>query len=114
MASLTKSETKKYLDRLKEMSDEDIKINGDFIRLTAESAYCLIKQWEGIIIKKRRQQNQHSEKKKGHWIPYYTISEYTDIFTCSCCKNNTTHPYPTENPDEYLFCPYCGAEMTLK
>lgn len=53
MATLPKCEVKKRLDRIREMSDEDIKINTDFIRETAESAFCLIKQWEGIVIKKR-------------------------------------------------------------
>ena len=49
-----KHETKKRLDRIREMSDEEIAINADFIRETAESAFCLIKQWDGIIIKYKK------------------------------------------------------------
>ena len=49
--TLKKHETKKRLDRICEMSDEEIAINADFIRETAESAFCLIRQWDGIIIK---------------------------------------------------------------
>ena len=49
-----KHETKKRLDRIREMSDEEIAINADFIRETAESAFCIIKQWDGIIIKYKK------------------------------------------------------------
>ena len=43
--------TKKNLDSIREMSDEDIALNAQFIRATAESALCLINQWDGIIVK---------------------------------------------------------------
>ena len=52
--TLPKYETKKRLDTIREMSDEEIAINADFIRETAESAFCLIRQWDGIIIKYKK------------------------------------------------------------
>ena len=52
MGTLAKNETKKRLMRITEMNDTEIEINADYIRTTAESAYCLIRQWEGIVCKK--------------------------------------------------------------
>ena len=49
-----KHETKKRLDAITEMSDEEIAINADFIRATAESAFGLICQWDGIIRKYKK------------------------------------------------------------
>lgn len=52
------------------------------------------------------------QPKTGHWIPWQPNSDgWSETFTCSYCRNNTKHPYPTKIPDEYLFCPYCGAKM---
>ena len=48
---MTKSETKKNLEEIKEMSAEEIADNPAFIKKTAESALCLIREWEGIKTK---------------------------------------------------------------
>jgi len=49
-----KHETKRRLDAIKGMTDEEIASNAEFIRATAESALCLINQWDGIIVKCRK------------------------------------------------------------
>lgn len=53
--TFSKHVTKKNLDSIREMTDREIAINADFIRKTAESALCLIQQWDGIIIKYKKQ-----------------------------------------------------------
>ena len=55
---------------------------------------------------------KEQQPKTGCWIPWQPDSYVgSETFTCSYCRNNTKHPYPTKTPDEYLFCPYCGAKM---
>lgn len=43
---MTKSEVKNALDEIRDMSDEEIADNGNFIRKVAEEAYALIKNLE--------------------------------------------------------------------
>lgn len=43
---MTKSEVKKALDEIRDMNDDEIAINGIFIRKTAEEAFALIKNLE--------------------------------------------------------------------
>lgn len=52
--TFTKSVTKTRLDSIREMTDEEITINAQFIRETAESALCLISQWDWIITKYKK------------------------------------------------------------
>ena len=55
---------------------------------------------------------EQPQQKTGRWNPYRQDSfGWCEVFTCSHCKQNTKHPYPTKRPDEYLYCPYCGAKM---
>ena len=49
-----KCETKKRLDSIAEMSDDEIAINANFIRETASAAVGLIRQWDGIIRKYKK------------------------------------------------------------
>ena len=49
-----KCETKKRLDSIAEMSDDEIAINANFIRETASAAVGLIRQWDGIIQKYKK------------------------------------------------------------
>ena len=43
---MNKSEVKEALDVIRDMSDEDIAINGSYIRKIAEEAFALIKNLE--------------------------------------------------------------------
>ena len=43
---MTKSEVKNALDEIRDMSDEEIADNGNYIRKVAEEAYALIKNLE--------------------------------------------------------------------
>ena len=43
---MTKSEVKNAIDKIRDMSDEEIADNGNYIRKVAEEAYALIKNLE--------------------------------------------------------------------
>lgn len=43
---MTKKEVKEALDGIRDMSDEEIAVNGQFIRKIAEEAFALIKNLE--------------------------------------------------------------------
>ena len=43
---MTKAEVKDALDRIREMPEEEIALNPDFIRAVAEAAFSLIKSLE--------------------------------------------------------------------
>lgn len=43
---MNKTEVKEYLDHIREMSDDEITINKEFIRKVAENALALIKNLE--------------------------------------------------------------------
>ena len=43
---MTKSEVKNALDEIRDMSDEEIAVNADYLRKVAEEAFALIKNLE--------------------------------------------------------------------
>ena len=43
---MTKSEVKNALDKIREMTDEEVSSNAEFIRKVAEEAFALIKNLE--------------------------------------------------------------------
>ena len=69
-------------------------------------------QWNVTNIQGEITNDALEQPKTGHWIPWQPDSDgWSETFTCSYCRHNTKDPYPTKIPDEYLFCPYCGAKM---